>query len=225
MPGAPARRAPRDGRGGRRWPAAACRGRRPRAAPAPARGASGGPAGRAAARRRPDRAPGRRRGRRPSSDRGLGFDADPARWRHGRRQDRDLRRGDRRFAWSAAGRRSCSSPRSPSRCRSWTASARTSPHASRSSTRGWGRGSGPTSGDASGAGDVDIVVGTRLGVLAPLADVGLIVVDEEHDAAYKSDRTPRIQARDTAIRLGGAGRRRRRPRQRDARRGVGRSRA
>ncbi|HYK95904.1 MAG TPA: primosomal protein N' [Candidatus Dormibacteraeota bacterium] len=51
-------------------------------------------------------------------------------------------------------------------------------------------------------GDVDVVVGTRLAVLAPLADVGLIVVDEEHDAAYKSDRTPRLQARDTAIALG-----------------------
>jgi primosomal protein N' (replication factor Y) len=51
------------------------------------------------------------------------------------------------------------------------------------------------------SGDVDIVVGTRLAALAPLADVGLIVVDEEHDGAYKSDRTPRIQARDTAIRL------------------------
>ena len=51
------------------------------------------------------------------------------------------------------------------------------------------------------SGDVDIVVGTRLAALAPLADVGLVVVDEEHDAAYKSDRTPRIQARDVAIRL------------------------
>ena len=46
------------------------------------------------------------------------------------------------------------------------------------------------------AGEVDIVVGTRLAVVAPLADVGVIVVDEEHDAAYKSDRTPRLQARD-----------------------------
>ncbi|MGH2897791.1 MAG: replication restart helicase PriA, partial [Solirubrobacteraceae bacterium] len=52
-------------------------------------------------------------------------------------------------------------------------------------------------------GDVDVVVGTRLAVLAPLADVGLVVVDEEHDAAYKSDRTPRLQARDAAVALGG----------------------
>jgi primosomal protein N' (replication factor Y) (superfamily II helicase) len=51
------------------------------------------------------------------------------------------------------------------------------------------------------AGDVDLVVGTRTALLAPLADVGLIVVDEEHDAAYKSDRTPRFQARDAALRL------------------------
>ena len=51
------------------------------------------------------------------------------------------------------------------------------------------------------AGGADIVVGTRLAVLAPLADVGLVVVDEEHDPAYKSDRTPRLQARDAAIRL------------------------
>ncbi len=51
------------------------------------------------------------------------------------------------------------------------------------------------------SGDVDIVVGTRIAVSAPLADVGLVIVDEEHDAAYKSDRTPRLQARDCAIRL------------------------
>ncbi len=51
------------------------------------------------------------------------------------------------------------------------------------------------------AGQIDIVVGTRMALTAPLADVGLIVVDEEHDAAYKSDRTPRFQARDAAIAL------------------------
>ena len=51
------------------------------------------------------------------------------------------------------------------------------------------------------AGEADLVVGTRTALLAPLADVGLVVVDEEHDAAYKSDRTPRFQARDAAIEL------------------------
>jgi primosomal protein N' (replication factor Y) (superfamily II helicase) len=51
-------------------------------------------------------------------------------------------------------------------------------------------------------GDVDVVVGTRLAVLAPLADIGLVIVDEEHDPAYKSDRTPRLQARDVAVELG-----------------------
>ena len=52
------------------------------------------------------------------------------------------------------------------------------------------------------AGDVDLVVGTRTALLAPLADIGLLVVDEEHEAAYKSDRTPRFQARDAALELG-----------------------
>jgi primosomal protein N' (replication factor Y) len=51
-------------------------------------------------------------------------------------------------------------------------------------------------------GEVDVVVGTRVAVLAPLADIGIVIVDEEHDPAYKSDRTPRLQARDTAIELG-----------------------
>jgi len=51
------------------------------------------------------------------------------------------------------------------------------------------------------AGAVQVVVGTRLAVLAPLADVGLVIVDEEHEAAYKSDRTPRVQARDAALEL------------------------
>jgi primosomal protein N' (replication factor Y) len=51
------------------------------------------------------------------------------------------------------------------------------------------------------SGAVQVVVGTRLAVLAPLADVGLVIVDEEHEAAYKSDRTPRVQARDAALEL------------------------
>ncbi len=51
-------------------------------------------------------------------------------------------------------------------------------------------------------GEASVVIGTRIAVLAPLADPGVIVVDEEHDAAYKSDRTPRYQARDVAMELG-----------------------
>ena len=73
---------------------------------------------------------------------------------------------------------------------------------SRSCTRAWATANGPTSGGVSVRATCDIVVGTRLAVVAPLADVGLVIVDEEHDAAYKSDRTPRLQARDVAVGLG-----------------------
>jgi primosomal protein N' (replication factor Y) len=52
------------------------------------------------------------------------------------------------------------------------------------------------------AGEAAVVVGTRMAVLAPLADVAVVIVDEEQDPAYKSDRTPRYQARDAAVELG-----------------------
>ena len=44
-------------------------------------------------------------------------------------------------------------------------------------------------------GEATVVVGTRMAVFAPLAAPGLIVIDEEHDGAYKQDRTPRYDAR------------------------------
>jgi primosomal protein N' (replication factor Y) len=47
-----------------------------------------------------------------------------------------------------------------------------------------------------------LVVGTRVALGALSREVGLVVVDEEHEAAYKSDRTPRLHARDAAIMLG-----------------------
>lgn len=47
--------------------------------------------------------------------------------------------------------------------------------------------------------EVNVVVGARSAVFAPLKNIGLIIIDEEHEATYKQDENPRYHARDVAL--------------------------
>lgn len=48
-------------------------------------------------------------------------------------------------------------------------------------------------------GEVDIVIGARSAVFAPLSDIGLVLLDEEHEATYKSDMTPKYDTVEIAL--------------------------
>ncbi|MDR1955577.1 MAG: primosomal protein N' [Treponema sp.] len=50
------------------------------------------------------------------------------------------------------------------------------------------------------SGEIRIVVGPRSAVFAPVQNLGLIIIDEEHDGSYKSGNTPRYHARQVAMR-------------------------
>src|SRR5205814_5741752 len=49
------------------------------------------------------------------------------------------------------------------------------------------------------AGKVQVVVGARSAVFAPARNLGLIVIDEEHENTFKQEQTPRYHARDVAV--------------------------
>ena len=58
------------------------------------------------------------------------------------------------------------------------------------------------------AGEVDVMIGPRSALFTPFPDLGLIVIDEEHEPTYKSEQVPRYHARETAVKraeLEGAG--------------------
>jgi len=47
-------------------------------------------------------------------------------------------------------------------------------------------------------GNVKIVIGARSAIFAPVKDLGLIIIDEEHDSSYKSDKNPRYNSKEIA---------------------------
>ena len=50
--------------------------------------------------------------------------------------------------------------------------------------------------------EVDVMIGPRSALFTPFKNLGLIVIDEEHEAAYKSEQIPRYHARETAVMRG-----------------------
>src|SRR5699024_7342483 len=50
--------------------------------------------------------------------------------------------------------------------------------------------------------EVKVVVGARSAIFAPFENLGIIIIDEEHETTYKQEETPRYHARDVAIKRG-----------------------
>ncbi len=52
-------------------------------------------------------------------------------------------------------------------------------------------------------GDIDVIIGPRSALFTPFPNVGLIIMDEEHEPSYKSEGTPKYHARETAEQIAG----------------------
>ena len=50
-------------------------------------------------------------------------------------------------------------------------------------------------------GGISLVIGSRSALFAPLPDLGLVIIDEEHEWTYKNEQSPRYHARETAVKL------------------------
>lgn len=51
------------------------------------------------------------------------------------------------------------------------------------------------------AGEIDVIIGPRSALFTPFPNLGVIIVDEEHEGSYKSESMPKYHARETAIRI------------------------
>lgn len=51
------------------------------------------------------------------------------------------------------------------------------------------------------AGEIDVMIGPRSALFTPFANLGVVVVDEEHESSYKSETSPRYHARETAVEI------------------------
>ncbi len=122
--------------------------------------------------------------------------------RYGKREDRDLYPGG---AASSGARKKCD--RSGSGDRLDRSDHRSVHRAFRKREGGgapqqaqpWGTLRSVEEGARRGDGDGQIVIGARSAVFAPLENIGLIVIDEEHETTYKSDHTPKYDTIEVAL--------------------------